>query len=517
MPEEVSSNKRIAKNTILLYARMIFMMFIGLYTTRVILNALGVSDLGLMNVAGSVVGMFTFLNGTLLSGTMRFLTYGLGEGDTEKLRKTFSCAMTMHLIMASIIVLLCETIGLWYLYNHLVCEPDRFNAAVWCFHLSVLSTFIGIILVPFSSALIAHEHMGMYAYMGIYSAVYKLLAAYLIMIVPWDRVIFYSTFAFLMGLIPTFIYNWYCRKHFTECGFHFGYDKEIFGNMLTFSGWNTIGCLADMGRGTGINLVLNAFYGTAVNGARGIAGQANGWIYKFVDSFISAMRPQVTKSYASGDYVRMSNLVCNGSMFAAYLYLFLGIPLFIEIEWVLTLWLGKCPDHTPTFLRIIMVQLLFQTMGHLTVTAMHATGQMKAVNLTVGVILLTIVPIGYLIARLGYSPETVLAICVIPWVIVPLVRIQWVNKYSDGQFPIRRYITQCYLKVPSLAIIMFIPPFIVRRLCIDFNPIICFLCVGFTSVIASGFIIYFWGFTPELRTMTVSKVKEKITTLRGRK
>ena len=177
MPEEVSSNKRIAKNTILLYARMIFMMFIGLYTTRVILNALGVSDLGLMNVAGSVVAMFTFLNGTLLSGTLRFLTYGIGEGNKEKLRKTFSCAMTMHLIMASIIVLLCETIGLWYLYNHLVCEPDRFSAAVWCFHLSVLRTFIGIILVPFSSALIAHEHMGMYAYMSIYDAVYKLLVS----------------------------------------------------------------------------------------------------------------------------------------------------------------------------------------------------------------------------------------------------------------------------------------------------------------------------------------------------
>ena len=287
--------------------------------------------------------------------------------------------------------------------------------------------------------------------------------------------------------------------------------------MLVFSGWNTIGCLADMGRGTGLNLVLNAFYGTVVNGARGIAEQANGWIYKFVDTFISAIRPQVTKSYASGNYKRMADLVCNGSIFAAYMYLFLGIPLFIEIEWILSLWLGHCPEHTPIFLRIIMIQLLFQTMGHLTVTAMHATGQMKAVNLTVGIILVTIVPIAYLIARLGYSSETVLTICVIPWIIVPLVRIQWVNKYSDGNFPIRRYITQCYFKVPILALIMFLPPFIVKQLCRNYNPLLCFFCVGLTSVTISVFVIYYWGLTNELRIMTISKIKEKASLMRVRK
>lgn len=514
MQKEVSTNKTIAKNTMLLYARMVFMMLIGLYTTRVILNALGVSDLGLMNVSGSVVAMFTFLNGTLQSGTMRFLTYALGKGDKKKLQTTFSCAMTLHLVMALLIVLLCETIGLWYLYNHLICEPNRFNAAVWCFHLSVLSTFISILLVPFNSVLIAHEHMNMYAYMGIYDAAYKLLAAYLITIVPWDRVIFYSTLSFILGLIPTFIYNWYCRKHFTECRFCFGYDKVIFKKMLTFSGWNTIGCLADMGRGTGINIILNAFYGTIVNGANGIAGQANGWIYKFVDSFIAAIRPQVTKSYASGDFERMSNLVCNGSMFAAYLYLFLGIPLFIEIEWILTMWLGHCPEHTVAFLRIIMVQLLFQTLGHLTVTAMHATGQMKIVNLTVGIILLTIVPIGYIIARLGYSSETVMAVCVIPWIIVPIVRIHWINKYSGGYFPIRRYLYQCYYKVPTLAILMFIPPFLTKLVCYSLTPILCFLCVGLISILTSGMIIYYLGLTQELRTKTILRINNTFTFLR---
>ena len=516
MPEEISSNKRIAKNTILLYARMMFMMFIGLFTTRVILRALGVSDLGLMNVAGSVVGMFGFLNGTLMSGTMRFITYGIGKGDEQELRQIFASSMTLHLGMAVIIVILCETVGLWYLYNHLVCEPGRFGAAVWCFHLSVLGSFIGIQLVPFNSALIAHEHMGMFAYMGIYDAAAKLLAAYLIMIVPWDRVVFYSTLNFVIGIIPIFIYNWYCRKHFRECSFRYGYDKEIFRKMLTFSGWNTIGCLADMGRGTGINLVLNAFYGTLVNGARGIAEQANGWIYKFVDSFIAAMRPQVTKSYAAGDYERMASLVCNGSSFAAYLYLLLGIPLFIDIEWILTLWLGSCPQHTVAFLRIIMIQLLFQTMGHLTVTAMHATGKMKAVNLTVGMILLTIVPIGYLIARLGYNSEMVLSICVIPWVIVPLIRIHWVNKYSGGNFPIRRYLFQCYLRVPLLAILIFIPPFFAHQGLQAFNPWGRVFIVGIISIVCSTATIYKLGMTVEMRQTVFSKIVKYIPSLQGK-
>ena len=507
MQDESASNKRIAKNTILLYLRMVFMMFVGLFTTRVILKALGVSDLGLINVAGSVVGMFTFMNGTLTSGTQRFLTYGIGEGNQTNLNRIFSSALTLHLIFAIIIVLLCETIGLWYMLNKFVCEPERFNAAMWCYQLSVLSTFIGILLIPFNSCLIAHEHMGMYAYMSIYDASAKLLAAYLIMIIPWDRVIFYSTLCFIVNLTPTYIYNWYCRKHFEECKFKFSYDKSTMKEMLTFSGWNAIGCLADMGQGTGVNLVLNAFFGTIVNGARGIALQANNWVYKFVDSFIVAIRPQITKAYAAGDHKRLANLVCNGSSYAAYLYLFLGIPLFIEIEWILQLWLGECPEHTGTFLRIIMIQLLFQTMGHLTITAMHATGRMKAVNLTVGLALLTIVPIAYLLSASGFTPEKVLAFCVIPWIIVPFIRIYWVNKYSNKKFPVYRYVTQVYIKTAILALLMFIPPLLVYNNTTSINATIQFFLVATSSCITSCITIYYLGLSPNVRKMVVAKIK----------
>ena len=452
-----NSNKKIAKNTLLLYIRMLFMMAIGLFTSRVILNALGISDMGLMSVAGSVITMFTFLNATLTSGTQRFISYAIGENNAQRLRAVFKSAMTLHLLLAIIIFFLGETLGLWYVYNKLNVEPGRFQAAMWCYQLSIISTVVGMVQLPFNSALIAHEKMNIYAYMTIFDAVFKLLAAYLIQIVCFDRLIFYSILIFAAELLSTFLYNLYCRKHFKECSFSFGYDKGIFRNMLSFSGWNTLGCLAAMGQGTGVNLIINSFCGTVVNGARGIAFQANGWVTRFVENFMVALNPQIIKSYASGDIQRMSSLVINGARFGCYLFLLLGIPLFVEIEFVLKLWLGQCPEHTVAFMRIVMIETLFKTMGTPTVTAMHATGQMKLLNITVGSILLLIVPVSYVCFRLGLSPEQVLLINIIPWIVVPFIRVFLVKKYSQGKFPVGQYLYQVVLKTTAMALLMFVP------------------------------------------------------------
>lgn len=509
MAEEISSNKRIAKNTLIMYGRMLFMMFIGLYTSRVIINAVGVSDMGLMSVAGSVIGMLTFLNTTLTSGTQRFITYAIGEGNMQKVKNTFSTALSLHLLLAILITIVLETIGLWYVYNKLNVEPGRFEAAMWCYQLGVFATFISLVLVPFGAALTAHEDFSMVAYMAIYDAVAKLLAAYLIQIVEFDRAIFYSFLTFLIGFIPMFIYNWYCRKKFEECSFRFGFDKDLFKNMISFSGWNVIGCLAAMGQGTGVNLVLNSFCGTVVNGARGIAFQANGWVNRFVESFTGVMSPQITKSFAAGDFSRTTSLVCNGASFACYLYLFLGIPLFVEIEWVLNLWLGQCPEYTVAFFRIIMIETLFRTIGNPTITAMHATGMMKAVNITVGLILLIIVPMSYLLFRLGVSPEVVVAANVIPWVVVPFVRIIYVKKYTNGVFSIKKFIFGVLFKIVCLSILMLIIPFCVHQLMgceMGMAGLPRFIAVGFTSVISSGLIIYYLGLNKPLRKKLVCKV-----------
>lgn len=489
---------------------MLFMMAIGLFTSRVILNALGISDMGLMSVAGSVITMFTFLNATLTSGTQRFISYAIGENNAQRLRAVFKSAMTLHLLLAIIIFFLGETLGLWYVYNKLNVEPGRFQAAMWCYQLSIISTVVGMVQLPFNSALIAHEKMNIYAYMTIFDAVFKLLAAYLIQIVCFDRLIFYSILIFAAELLSTFLYNLYCRKHFTECSFSFGYDKGIFRNMLSFSGWNTLGCLAAMGQGTGVNLIINSFCGTVVNGARGIAFQANGWVTRFVENFMVALNPQIIKSYASGDIQRMSSLVINGARFGCYLFLLLGIPLFVEIEFVLKLWLGQCPEHTVAFMRIVMIETLFKTMGTPTVTAMHATGQMKLLNITVGSILLLIVPVSYVCFRLGLSPEQVLLINIIPWIVVPFIRVFLVKKYSQGKFPVGQYLYQVVLKTTAMALLMFVPIWLFSYYMQSYTDWIRFCAIFTSSLVFSAMVIYYIGLEQKYRILLVEKLKAKI-------
>ena len=489
---------------------MLFMMAIGLFTSRVILNALGISDMGLMSVAGSVITMFTFLNATLTSGTQRFISYAIGENNAQRLRAVFKSAMTLHLLLAIIIFFLGETLGLWYVYNKLNVEPGRFQAAMWCYQLSIISTVVGMVQLPFNSALIAHEKMNIYAYMTIFDAVFKLLAAYLIQIVCFDRLIFYSILIFAAELLSTFFYNLYCRKHFKECSFSFGYDKGIFRNMLSFSGWNTLGCLAAMGQGTGVNLIINSFCGTVVNGARGIAFQANGWVTRFVENFMVALNPQIIKSYASGDIQRMSSLVINGARFGCYLFLLLGIPLFVEIEFVLKLWLGQCPEHTVAFMRIVMIETLFKTMGTPTVTAMHATGQMKLLNITVGSILLLIVPVSYVCFRLGLSPEQVLLINIIPWIVVPFIRVFLVKKYSQGKFPVGQYLYQVVLKTTAMALLMFVPIWLFSYYMQSYTDWIRFCAIFTSSLVFSAMVIYYIGLEQKYRILLVEKLKAKI-------
>lgn len=489
---------------------MLFMMAIGLFTSRVILNALGISDMGLMSVAGSVITMFTFLNATLTSGTQRFISYAIGENNAQRLRAVFKSAMTLHLLLAIIIFFLGETLGLWYVCNKLNVEPGRFQAAMWCYQLSIISTVVGMVQLPFNSALIAHEKMNIYAYMTIFDAVFKLLAAYLIQIVCFDRLIFYSILIFAAELLSTFLYNLYCRKHFKECSFSFGYDKGIFRNMLSFSGWNTLGCLAAMGQGTGVNLIINSFCGTVVNGARGIAFQANGWVTRFVENFMVALNPQIIKSYASGDIQRMSSLVINGARFGCYLFLLLGIPLFVEIEFVLKLWLGQCPEHTVAFMRIVMIETLFKTMGTPTVTAMHATGQMKLLNITVGSILLLIVPVSYVCFRLGLSPEQVLLINIIPWIVVPFIRVFLVKKYSQGKFPVGQYLYQVVLKTTAMALLMFVPIWLFSYYMQSYTDWIRFCAIFTSSLVFSAMVIYYIGLEQKYRILLVEKLKAKI-------
>ena len=494
-----------------MYVRMLIMMFIGFYTSRVVFKALGISDLGIINVAGSVLAMFSFINETFVTGTQRFLSFAIGEGNPEKLKKTFRCAFTIHVLIATLIFILGETIGLWYVCNKLVVDPNRFTAALWCYQLSIISTVIGIIQIPFQSALIAHEKISIYAYMSIYDAVGALMVAYLIQTIPLDRIIMYSSFTFAVSFMPTFFYNYYCRKHFKECAFRCGYDKEIFKNMVGFSGWNTLGCLSGMGQGAGINLILNAFCGTVINGARGIALQANGWANKFVNSFLAAINPQIVKSYASGDIDRMSVLVINGSRFGCYLFLLLSIPLFLKIDFILNIWLGQCPPYTIALMRIAMLETFFKTMGVLTVTAMHATGRAKLLNIVISPFLLLILPLSYFLFKIGFTPEMVMLANVIPWTIIPLIRVYLLKKCTNNQFSAHKYFVQVYLKTIVMAIMMFMVPFFFSLNILKSETFIDFMLVSIISVLTSSLVIYYIGINAHYREKLKLIVRQKIS------
>lgn len=493
---------------------MLVMMFIGLFTSRIILQALGVSDLGLYSVCGGVVALFSFISGTLASGTQRFISFGIGEGDLEKLKKTFSCAMSLHLLIAVIIFIIGETLGVWYVYNKLNVDPGRIEAAFWCYQFSLITALISIIQTPFNGAMIAHEKMDIYAYMTIFEVIVKLVAAYTIMIVPFDKLIFYSVLLLCANIFSTCIYNWYCRKKFEECSFRFGYDKRIFIDMLSFSGWNTFGTVAAMGQSTGVDLVINIFCGTLVNGARGIATQVNGFVNKFVTNFQIALNPQIVKTYASGNIEDMSKLVIKGAEYSTYLFLFLGIPLFVEIEFVLDLWLGQVPEHSVTFMRIVMVESLFRTMGNPTITAMHATGQMKMLNITVGVLLLTIVPQSYILFKLGFSSELVLIFNIIPWILCIPLRLYWLRKYTEKRFPIGVFLYKVVLKGTLLAFSMYVLPYLVSNLWTDE----CwqrFIMVILTSLVCSFLIIYYCGLDKNMRKHLIRTIQQRVGKLRS--
>lgn len=492
---------------------MLITMGIGLYSSRVILNTLGVSDYGLYNVVGSVVTMFSFLTTTIASGTQRFLSFAIGENDSDQLKSVFSNAITLHCLLAVIVVVLSETLGLWYVYNKLVIEPGRFSAALWCYQLSVFATIFTIMQIPFNSALIAHEKMDFYASMSIFDVTFKLVAVFTITLVPYDKLIFYSFLILFVNIISLFLYKWYCSRHFHECSFNLGYDKPLFRDMLSFSGWNTFGCLAIMGQTTGVNLVINAFCGTIVNAARAIAVQVNAMVMRFVDNIQVAINPQIIKYYADNDLINMERLAIRGAYLSSYMFLFLAIPLFIECDWVITIWLGNCPEYVVPFVRIVLIESLFKTMGNPTITVIHATGKMKMNQLTSGFLQLLVLPLCYILFKIGLSTTLIIAICIFPWILVIPLRLYWCHYY--GNFPVWKYIRSIYIKIPLLACIMYIIPqcihYILPQPCLT-----RFLIVGVVSVITSITIIYFCGLESSVRKTLLDKFYDFLRLLKSR-
>ncbi len=439
----VDNTKRIAKNTLMLYVRMLFSMAVSLYTTRVVLNVLGADDYGISNLVGGVVGMMGIVTSLLSQGTSRFITIALGINNQDKLRSTFSASITIHIALAVIILFLGELVGPLVIRD-LNINPSRMGAAQYVFQMSLISAIIGITQSPFHAAIVAHERMNIYAYISIWDVVAKLLVVYLLQLVDIDKLKLYSSLYFIVNLITVTFYYFYCRHNFTECrNLRYKPDWGLYKDIFNYTGWNAIGACAFTMNGQGVTILLSAF-GTAVNAARGIAGSVSNVVYGFVSNFQAASRPQITKLYASGDSQSMNNLIIRTSKFSAYLMGFIGVPLFIEMEYVLTLWLKNVPDFTITFARLTLLQGLIQAMDFPIGAGIHAVGRMKLPNITSAFIYMAILPITYISIKLGASPQIayIIIVCVYPFAM--FMDLYILNKYTN--FPIWPFVKQVILK-----------------------------------------------------------------------
>lgn len=459
MPTSSENNKRIAKNTVMLYIRMFFTMAVSLFTSRVILQTLGVTDYGINNVVGGVVSMFSFLNGAMASATQRYLNVDIATGNEEHLKTTFRTAMQIHMMIALAIFILAETVGLWFVIEKLVIPEERMTAAMWVYQFSIIASMVGIISLPYNAAIIAHERMGAFAYISIMDVVLKLVIVYMLVISPFDKLITYSALFLCVNLLDRFIYNWYCKKHFSEVNFALKIDKPLFKEMSSFAGWSLWGNIAGVLFTQGLNMLLNMFFGPAVNAARGIAVQVQGVIQGFVANVQTAVNPQITKSYAQANLQRMHKLMFASSKFCFYLLFLIVLPLSFEAQFVLKIWLGIVPDHTVWFLRLIIFIMLTETLANPYIVANQATGKVKLYQAVCGGLLLCIVPVAYIVLKLGGNPESVYIVHGCITVITQFARVYMMRNLID--LPMMEYFRKVVAPILLVAIASFVLPFLV--------------------------------------------------------
>lgn len=438
MAETQHDNRRIAKNTLALFFRMAFLMLISLYTSRVVLQTLGVTDFGVMNVVGGFVSMFAIISSSLSASISRFITVALGKGEESQLSLIFCTSVNMLYLLCLILLVVLESFGLWFVNCKMTIPADRLVAANWVFQFSVVTFLIDIISMPYNALVISHERMTVFAYIGIYEALGKLGVAFLIMVSPIDRLVFY---AFLMGCVAIsvrMIYTVYCRRHFPESHYCFVIDRPLVKRMFSFSGWNFFGVTSSVFADQGVNMILNVFCGPAVNAARGIAMQVSTAVGSFCGSFTTALNPQLTKSYAAQEREYYLQLCDRSSRYSFYLYFIVALPVWFTAPLLLQLWLGVVPEHTVNFVRLVLLSSLFSIISNPLVTLLLATGQIRTYQILVGGFRFIVLPLCWLLLKLGCPPESVYAVTIGTEICCLALRLSRLRIQAD--FPIGAFV-----------------------------------------------------------------------------
>lgn len=504
MSNTTENNKRIAKNTLLLYFRMLFLMAVSLYTSRVVLNALGVEDFGIYNVVGGIVAMFTVLSGSLSAAISRFITYELGKENQENLNKIFSSAVTIQLGLAGIILLLAESIGLWFLNFKMNIPISRMEAANWVFQFSIFTFAINLISVPYNASIIAHERMSAFAYISILEAIGKLTIAFLIAISPMDKLTFYAILICVVAFIVRLTYGNYCKRHFSECTYHFSWDKQLLKQMFGFAGWNFIGASSAILRDQGGNIVINLFCGPTVNAARGIAFQVNNAVNQFVTNFMTALNPQITKSYASGDKEYMMTLIFQGARLSFYMLFLLSLPILINTHYILTLWLKMVPEHAIAFVQLTLIFALSESISQPLITAMLATGKIRNYQIIVGGLQMMNLPISYIFLRIGFFPEIVIIIAIIISQSCLIARLLMLRKMIN--ISLKKYMKKVYCNIITVMIISSIIPFMLTIN--NDETFLTFILQSFITIACTIITIYYIGCSKSEKLFIKNKLQK---------
>ncbi|MDR1758975.1 MAG: hypothetical protein LBR60_00430 [Fibrobacter sp.] len=501
------NNKRIAKNTMFLYFRTLLVMFVTLYTSRVVLNTLGVEDFGIYNVVGGVVMMLSFLNSSMASASTRFITFELGTGNQELLKKVFSVSCTLHFLIAIICVLLLEIIGVWFLNYKMNITPDRMGAANWVFQFAIFSFFVTIISVPYNAAIIAHEKMSAFAYISILEVSLKLFIVFLLNWIDFDKLKLYAVLMCLVSVLLRLIYSRYCKKHFEECRKHqFLFDGDLFKKMFGYVGWSLYIQLSYTSYLQGIGILLNLFFGVVANAARGIAVQIQHAVLQFITNFQMAANPQIIKYYSQKRNEEMFNLVFRSCKFSFFLLLMLCIPLQFYMDVVLRLWLKNVPDYAVLFSRLALVISLINIITLPLQTIVQATGKLKINSLLIGTCNLMILPFSYLFLRMGNPPQTVYYVCIFFYVLVLVIRLYIGKRLVD--LPVIRFLLKVLFPCMGITLVSVIICYFVNiHMERDFIGLLCFSAV---STLLIGTLVFGVGFNKNERKVIIRKISGKL-------
>ena len=505
MSNSYSNNSRIAKNTIVLYFRMIVLMCVTLYTSRVILATLGIEDYGIFNVVGGFIGMFAFLNSAMSSCTQRYITFALGKGNSEYINDVFSTSIITHFIISIIVLILAETIGLWFVIEKLVIPAERVSAGIVVYQCSVASTLIMIMSFPFNADIIAHEKMSAFAYISIYEAFAKLAIAFILTIGNVDKLILYAILLFFVQISVIFIYIIYCTKNFEEAKIKWHWNKQLIKEMFAFTGWNMWGGLASALFGQGINILLNIFFGPAINAARGISVQVQTAVQQFSTNFQMALNPQITKTYASGNLDAMHMLIYRSSKFTFFLLLCLILPIILEIDTILAIWLREVPDNTNIFVCLMLVITLIDAVSNPLMISAAATGTVKVYQSVIGGLLLLIVPIAYIILKMGAAPYMVFVVHLCIACIAFVARLLIIRPLVN--LSIRTYAKKVFIPCMMVLTLSAITAFVIKKVLIG-SLLISIIAAAITclSVILYSYTL---GLSREERMFVIDKIKRR--------